>query len=149
LILDIILIVLFLIIAIIGYKVGFLTTVIKIASAISGIVIAIWLTKPVTNMVVDLNWDSAIESRIYTNITTSEVFIKYTEGGEGVTGITALLEELGIPSFLSSFIASGIVDTVNPTEVAMKIADAVSYVFVFIITSCVLFIFKESLSFVR
>lgn len=142
-ILDIILIVLFLIIAIIGYKVGFLTTVLKIASAISGIIIAIWLTKPVTNMVVEANWDSAIESRIYTNITTSDVFLKYTEGGEGVTGITALLEELGVPSFLSGFIASGIVDTINPTEVATKIADSLSYVFVFIITFVALLIFSS------
>ena len=142
-ILDIILILLCIIIAIIGYKVGFLTTVLKITSAISGIIIAIWLTKPVTNMVVDLNWDSAIENRIYENITTSDVFIKYTESGEGVAGVTALLEELGVPSFLSGFIASGIVDTVNPTEVALKISEGISYVFVFIITFLALLIFSS------
>ena len=142
-ILDIIIIVLFLIIVIIGYKVGFLTTLLKLTSALSGIIIALCLTKPVTNLVVDAGWDSAMEEKIYTNITTSEVFIAYTEGGEGVNGINNLLQELGIPSFMSGFIASGIADSVNPTELARSIADGVSYVFTFIITFFSLLIFSS------
>ena len=142
-ILDIIIIVLFLIIVIIGYKVGFLTTLLKLTSALSGIIIALCLTKPVTNLAVDAGWDSAMEEKIYTNITTSEVFIAYTEGGEGVNGINNLLQELGIPSFMSGFIASGIADSVNPTELARSIADGVSYVFTFIITFFSLLIFSS------
>lgn len=142
-ILDIILILLFIIIAIIGYKVGFLPTILKIASAISGLIIAVCFTEPVANLVVEWNWDSAIKTQVFTNITTSDVFVKYTEGGEGVIGITALLEELGIPSFLSGFIASGIVDSVNPTEIAQHIANSISYMFVFVITFLVLLIFSS------
>ena len=110
-VLDIIIIVLFIVIAIIGYKVGFLATLLKLTSALSGIIIALCLTKPVTNLAVDAGWDSAMENKIYTNITTSEVFISYTEGGEGVEGINKLLQELGIPAFMSGFVASGIADS--------------------------------------
>ena len=142
-ILDIIIILLFIIVAIIGYKVGFLTTLLKFTSALSGIIIALCLTKPVTNLAVDSGWDSAMENKIYTNITTSEVFISYTEGGEGVDGINNLLQELGIPSFMSGFIASGIADSVKPNEIATKIADGVSYIFTFIITFFALLIFSS------
>ena len=142
-ILDIILILLFILIGFIGYKVGFLTTLLKLTSAFSGIIIAVCLTKPITNLVVDWGWDSAMESKIYTNITTSDVFIAYTEGGEGVNGINQLLQELGIPPFISGFVAAGIVDSVNPLEIAAHIADGVSYVFTFIIIFVFLLIFSS------
>ena len=142
-ILDIILILLFILIGFIGYKVGFLTTLLKLTSAFSGIIIAVCLTKPITNVVVDWGWDSAMESKIYNNIITSDVFVAYTEGGEGVAGITQLLQELGIPPFISGFVAAGIVDSVNPLEIAANIADGVSYVFTFIITFVFLLIFSS------
>ena len=142
-VLDIILILLFIIIGFIGYKVGFLATLIKITSIFSGLIIAICLAQPVTDLVTNWGWDSAMENTIYTNITTSDVFVAYTEGGEGVTGIDQLLQELGIPSFVSGFVAEGIVGSVDPLEVARGIADGVSYVFTFIITFVALLIFSS------
>lgn len=142
-ILDLIIVLLFLLIAFIGYKVGFLATLIKFTSAFSGIIIAVFLTKPITNLAVEANWDSAMESKIYTNITTSDVFIAYTEGGEGVEGINQLLQELGIPPFISGFVAAGIAETMDPMQIAAKIADGVSYVFVFIITFVSLLLFSS------
>ena len=142
-VLDIIIIVLFIVIAIIGYKVGFLATLLKLTSALSGIIIALCLTKPVTNLAVDAGWDSAMENKIYTNLTTSEVFISYTEGGEGVEGINKLLQELGIPAFMSGFVASGIADSVDPLQIARDISDGISYVVTFIITFFALLIFSS------
>ncbi len=142
-ILDLILILLFIIVAIIGYKVGFLTTLLKLTSALSGLIIAICFTKPVTNLVVNWGWDSAIEEKIYNNIVSSDAFMAYTEGGEGVEGIGKLLEELGLPSFISSFIAGGIVDSVDPLEIATSISEGVSYVFVFMIVFVLLLVFSS------
>ena len=142
-ILDLILILLFVIVAVIGYKVGFLTTLIKLTSALSGIIIAICFTKPVTNLVVSWGWDNAIEEKVYTNIVSSEAFVAYTEGGEGVEGISNLLQELGLPSFISGFVASGLVDSVDPLEIASGIASGVSYVLVFMIVFVALLLFSS------
>ena len=142
-ILDLIIILLVIIIGFIGYKVGFLTTLIKLTSALSGIIIAICFTKPITNMVCDLGWDKAVEDQVYANVISSDVFQTYVEGGEGVNGINQLLQELGIPSFISSFIAGGIAESIDPHEIALKIADGVSYVLVFLITFVALLLFSS------
>lgn len=142
-ILDIILIVLVIIIGIIGYKVGFLTTLIKLTSALSGLIIALCLTEPITNIAVDWGLDNSIEERVYENITTSEAFLRYTEGGEGVEGINNLLQDLGIPSFISGFLAEGISGMVDPIEIAKEISSGVSYVFVFVIVFVFLLIFSS------
>lgn len=143
LILDIILIVLFLIVAIIGYKVGFLTTLLKLTSALSGIIIAICFTEPVTNLAIEWELDNSIEQTVYNNITTSNAFKAYTEGGAGVIGIDNLLQELGLPSFISNFVASKIVDSVDPLEIASSISQSISYVFMFIIVFLILLIFSS------
>ena len=142
-ILDIILIALFLIVAIIGYKVGFLTTLLKLTSALSGIIIAICFTEPVTNLAIEWELDNSIEQTVYNNITTSNAFKAYTEGGAGVIGIDNLLQELGLPSFISNFVASKIVDSVDPLEIATSISQSISYVFMFIIVFLILLIFSS------
>lgn len=142
-ILDLILVLLIVIVVVIGYKVGFLTTLIKLTSALSGLIIAICFTKPLTNIVVEWGWDNAIEEKVYTNITSSEAFLAYTENGEGVEGLTGLLEELGLPPFISMFVAEGIVDGVNPLEIARTIASSVSYVVVFLIMFVGLLLFSS------
>lgn len=142
-ILDIILILLIIIVGVIGYKVGFLTTLIKLTSALSGLIIAICLTKPITTVAVDWGLDSAMEEQIYQNITSSEAFLKYTEEGAGVDGINSLLQELGIPPFVSGFVAGGIVESIDANQIARSIADGVSYVFVFIIVFLILLLFSS------
>ncbi len=142
-ILDLILIALFLIVAIIGYKVGFLTTLLKLTSALSGIIIAICFTKPVTNLAIEWGLDDSIEQTVYTNITTSDAFIAYTEGGAGVEGVNNLLQELGLPSFIANFVAGSLADAVDPLEIATSISQGVSYVFVFIIVFLLLLIFSS------
>ena len=142
-ILDLILIGLFIIVAIIGYKVGFLTTLLKLTSALSGIIIAVCFTKPVTNLAINWGLDDTISERVYTNIVSSEAFVAYSEGGAGVEGINNLLQELGLPSFISNFVASSIVDSVNPLEIAKGISDGVSYVFIFVVVFLLLLIFSS------
>ena len=142
-VLDLILILLFIIVAVIGYKVGFLTTLIKLTSTLSGIIIAICFTKPVTNVVVDWGWDNAIEAKVYNNITSSEAFLAYTDGGEGIEGINNLLQQLGLPSFISGFVASGLVDKFNPNDIAIGISQGVSYVLVFMIVFVSLLLFSS------
>ena len=142
-ILDIILILLIIVVGFVGYKVGFLTTLIKLTSALSGLIIAICLTKPVTTLVVDWGIDNAMEEQIYTNITTSEAFLKDTEGENGIDGINTLLQELGIPSFVSGFVAGGIAETVDTNQIARDISSGVSYVFVFVIVFVILLLFSS------
>ena len=48
-ILDLIVVLLFLLFIYIGYKIGFIRTLVKFASALSGIIIALCLTKPTTS----------------------------------------------------------------------------------------------------
>lgn len=147
-ILDLILIIVLLLICFIGYKVGFLTTLIKMASAISGLIIAIVLTKPVTTIVTDAKWDREIETNIYQNITTSEAFEKYNQVGENEQGLAVLLEELGIPHFLSETISHQIADSVDPTLIATTIADKVSYAVMCVIVFICLLIFSSLFFFI-
>jgi hypothetical protein len=140
---DIIFILLVIIVAVIGYKVGFLTTLLKLTSALSGLIIAICLTEPITNVAVEWGLDNPIEEKVFTNITTSEAFLRYTEGGEGIEGINSLLQELGIPSFISGFIAEGVAEIIDPVEIAREIASTVSHVAIFIIIFIFLLIFSS------
>ena len=69
------------------------------------VIIALCLTKPVTNLMLDMGCGEQITERAYNNIVTSDAFIAYSAGEEGAEGISFLLEELGIPSFVSGLIA--------------------------------------------
>ena len=144
-ILDIILILLFLFVVYTGYKVGFLTTLLKLASGISGLIIALCLTQPVTNLAVNNGWNDSIENKVYNNITSSEVFDAYIEGGQGVEGLNNLLKQLGIPSFMSELIAEGIVDGFNPEEIARSISEGVGYFVTLVIVFFALMIFSSIL----
>jgi hypothetical protein len=134
--LDLILILLILLIGFIGYKVGFLVTIIKFASLVGGLILAIVLVKPTTNFVTDIGLDNALETRIYENITTSDAFVKYADSGSGVEGVTELLEELGIPGFLSEMIADKLYTEIDLYGIATEISDTISYA----ITSVIVFI---------
>ena len=135
-ILDIIVILLFLFVIYMGYKVGFLKTMLKFASGISGLIIALCLTQPITKLVVEQGWNNSIETKIYDNVMASEAFSAYTEGGKGVEGLNNLLKELGIPSFMSGFVAEGLVEKINPEEIAISISESVGYV----VTTVVIFV---------
>ena len=147
-ILDLILIGLFLIIAFIGYKVGFLTTLIKIASGISGLIIAILLVRPTTNLVTDLNVDRQLENKIYSNITTSDAFVKYNEYGEGEEGLALLINELGIPKFLAKTISHKLSESIDPEAIALTIADSISYAIVSVIVFFALLLLSWLLFFI-
>ena len=148
-ILDLIIILLFIIVAVVGYKIGFLATLVKLTSTLSGIIIAICFTKPITNVAVSWGLDNAIEERVYENITTSEAFLAYTEAGAGVEGLSTLLQELGIPAFMSGVVAGGIVNSVDPLEIARGISSGISYVLLFIIVFVGLLIFSPFCFFLR
>lgn len=147
-ILDIIIIVLALGVVYLGYKIGFLTAVLKLTSSISGILMALFFGKPLTKLFISWGWGDWIRERAFNNIVSSDAYFAYTEGGEGAKGVSYLLQQLGLPSFISNFIAPGIVESVNPTEVANGIADGVSYVFIFIITFLGLLIFSSLIFFI-
>ena len=142
-ILDIIIILLFIIVAVIGYKVGFLTTLVKLTSTLSGIIIAICFSKPITNLAVNWGLDNGIEETVYNNIVTSEAFEAYTEAGAGVEGLSELLQQLGIPSFMSGVVASGLVNSVEPLQIARSIAEGISYVLVFLLVFVGLLLFSS------
>lgn len=132
-ILDLIVLAILVLVGFIAYKVGFLTSLLKMASGLSGLIIAIVFVSPITNFVTTINLDKGMETTIYENIVSSDAFVAYTDGGAGVEGLTQLLDELGVPGFLSEFIAKGIADSIDPLEVASVISDKVSYAVVFVI----------------
>jgi hypothetical protein len=142
-ILDIILILLFLIVVYAGYKAGFLTTFLKMASGISGIIIALCLTQPVTNLAVNNGWNDSLENKIYNNVISSEAFDAYIEGGKGVEGLNNLLKELGVPGFVSEFVAEGIVDSFNPQEIAQSISEGIGYIVTLVVVFFALLIFSS------
>ena len=139
-ILDIIIILLFLLVIFTGYKTGFLTTVLKFASGIAGVIIALCLTQPVTNLAVEQGWNDSIETQIYENIVSSEAFAAYVDGGQGVDGLNNLLKEVGVPSFMSEFVAERIAEGINPEEIAVSISESVGYVITLVIVFVALLI---------
>lgn len=142
-ILDIIVIILFLLFIYIGYRVGFIRTLVKFASALSGLIIALCLAKPTTNLIINAGWSDGVYERAYENVITSDAFASYLAAENGEVGANYLLEELGIPSFISGFIAPTIADNIDPLEVASGIAEGVRYVTVFVITFIGLLIFSS------
>lgn len=147
-ILDLVLVGLLLILCFIGYKIGFLVTLVKIASGISGLILAFLLAKPAANIATDRNLDLKLETNIYNNITSSEAFVKYSEAGGGEAGLSILIEELGIPKFISNLISNKIVDSVNPTDIALSIANNISYIVVCVIAFFALLIFSSFFFFI-
>ena len=147
-ILDIILILLFLVVGFIGYKSGFLTTLLKLASGISGLIIALCLTQPVTNLAVNNGWNDSIEAKIYNNISTSEAFNAYIEGGKGVEGLSSLLKELGIPSFMSGFVAEEIASNVDPQVIATSVSESVARMITLIIVFVALLVLSSVIFFI-
>ena len=144
-ILDIIIILLFLLVIFIGYKTGFLSTLLKLASAISGIIIALCLTQPVTNLAVEQGWNDSIETKIYENIVSSEAFAAYVDGGQGVEGLNNLLKEVGVPAFMSEFVAERIAEGINPEEIAVSISESVGYVITLVVVFVALLILSALL----
>ena len=147
-ILDLIVVLLFLLFIYIGYKIGFIRTLVKFASALSGIIIALCLTKPTTNLVIKLGWSDGVYERALENVLVSDAFASYIAAGEGEVGTNELLEELGIPSFISGFIAPKVADSVDPFAIASGIAEGVRYVTVFVVTFIFLLIFSSIIFFV-
>lgn len=125
-ILDIALIVLTLAVIFIGYKVGFLTTFVKLASMVSGIIVAFLLTEPVTNKVCEWGWDDGISDNIYNNITSADAFQEYYANGGGQAGISAILTELGIPEFLSEFVAGELISNIDAEGAARAVSEGIS-----------------------
>ena len=147
-ILDLSIIALLIILCFIGYKVGFLVTLIKIASGISGLIMAIIFTQPTTRVLTNLDVDSNLENKIYYNITSSEAFVKYNELGANEEGLGLLIEELGIPKFMANIISHNIADNFNPDNIAHLIADNVSFVIFCVITFFGILFFSSLLFFV-
>lgn len=144
-ILDIVLCVLLIVICFIGYKVGFLTTFIKLTSVLSGLVLAILFTSPVTNQVCKWGWDDGISNNIYENIISSDAFNAYFEAGGGEAGINDILIEVGIPSFLSGFIAEKLMSSVDPIEAAMTVSNGLSKMAMSVIIFFIILIFSSLL----
>lgn len=122
---DILLIALAVLFIFIGYKVGFLATFVKIASILSGLILAFLLTKPTANLACDMGLDNGISNNIYNNITSSEEF-QNIQGSEGTLKMADLLEELGFPKFVSKFAAKEILNSQDPFVAARSVADAIS-----------------------
>ncbi len=147
-ILDIVFIILILSVIFAGYKVGFLTTFVKMTSMVSGIVIAILFTEPLTNKVCEWGWDDGISQNIYENITTADAFKEYYANGGGEAGLSAILEELGLPEFLSDFVAGALNDNVDVAGAAQAVSDGISRAAMMVIVFIFLLIFSSVAFFV-
>lgn len=147
-ILDVAFIILILAVAILGYKVGFITTFIKMTSMIGGLILAILLTTPITDLVCDRGLDDPISNNIYENITSAEAFQEYYANGGGEDGISAILTELGIPEFLSDFVAHEFICNVDAEGAARAVSEGMSRAFASVVIFLALLIFSSLLFFV-
>ncbi len=137
-ILDLSIFLLLLISIIIGAKVGFLQYILKIASLFTGFIIAVFLTSPVTKLIMKTSIGDNVQDNIKNNIFTSDI---YTSGNlSSNASIVELLEEIGVPKFLSS-ILSGLIDNIGTSEeIINSIAHNVGTLIVGIVTFFVLLI---------
>lgn len=105
---DIVIVALFLLALFVGYKVGLMSQVVKIASAICGLFTAILFAKPFAAFIGPKLLNAPIYDKIYNNVITSDQLSSLTSTSSVKEGVTQTLTNLGFPGFLSSFISSGV-----------------------------------------
>jgi len=135
-ILDVGLGVFFLIIIIIGYKVGFLRAVIKIASSFGGFVMAVLFTEPLTEKAINLGIFNNLSNKIASNIKASDAYQQYALTDNREAGINEMLSKLGIPEFMSKFFSNAFVEHLNVDEAVEFISNGITKAFA---TICVFF----------
>lgn len=149
-ILDFIIIGIFLIIAFVGYKVGFFRTILGVASVISGLIVSLFLTAPITRLLFGWGVGSGLSDNFYGKFTTGELATIYNNAGGGQAGIRAILIEIKVPGFFADIFsakASGDTFEVVCRSVADGIAKLILGVIVFIVllfaTSLIIWILKK------
>lgn len=133
-ILDIILIVILIAFAFIGYKIGLIPTLLKLASGISGLFVALVFTRTTADTAINMGLADGLENTILDNVVNNSAYQTYLEGGKGEAGLNFLLNELGIPSFVSKLISSSLASSFDPENVANVISSAITYAIVLVIS---------------
>ena len=126
-ILDIIIVVATLLFMFIGYKVGFVRVILKIASIFSGLIVAIVLTSTVTKLAFGWGMMHGLSDKMTDKVMANETFQTYCESGGGEDGAAAVLESLGFPKFLAKLVGNSVgAGAGTPEEVARHIGDGIA-----------------------
>lgn len=123
-ILDGIIIILFSITLIIGFKIGFLRSIIKIASSLCGLIFALVFFGSFANQLVQWGWQEPIAENIYNNVLESEALQDLNTNSE--EALSNLMSELGLPNFISNILTSAIADKIDAEDIALTVSDIIS-----------------------
>ncbi len=147
--LDLIVVAVLLIAFFLGFKVGFLTYALKIASIFTGLIMTLIIVTPIKNAVMDSSIGES-EIQYYAEMIESSDY--YVLGGDS---LQELLVDIGIPSFFASILDSLIITDGNDIvySVATAIAGIVMWLKVFFIvliaTTLLMFILKVFIKRIR
>ena len=158
-ILDIIFIALALVFLFIGYKIGVFRIALKIASFFSGLLIAIFLTRPITNLTFSWGLGQGFSDHFYEKIVSNEIYQAYDAAGGGQAGYQALFENFGFPGFVAKIFAGMVADNVgeDAAQISRMAADGIAKVILGIIvffallllSSIIIAILKKSFKEIR
>ena len=137
-ILDIILIVLLIAFGFIGYKIGFFSTLLKMASGISGLIVAVVFSRSAADGAMQLGVADGLENSILEKVTSTSAYQTFLEAKDASEGLKNLLTELGIPSFISGLITNSLGLSIDPDAVAHTIANSITYAIVLVASFLVL-----------
>lgn len=158
-IIDILIVLFILLLAFIGYKIGFFNTALKIGSVISGFVFSIALCKPFSKFL-GLFFYKPLFNRYNRKVRSLEVFQKITGAENPNDALKEVLVDLNFPNKLASFIAK----RVNVSDVenlqnsiangiskvmANTILVVISFIVLLIGTAIVLFIMRKFIETLR
>ena len=133
-ILDIILIVLLIAFGFIGYKVGFFSTLLKTASGISGLIVALVFSRSAADGAMQLGVADGLEITILDKVTSTTAYQTFLEAKDATEGLKLLLEDLGMPTFLANLITNSLGLSIDPDMVAQTIANSITYAIVLVVS---------------
>ncbi|MFI3284481.1 MAG: CvpA family protein [Erysipelotrichaceae bacterium] len=123
-ILDGIIIILFLVTLIIGFKIGFIKSIIKLASSLCGLIFALIFFGSLANLLIQWGWQEPIAENIYNNVLESETLQDINTNSE--EALTNLMDELGLPDFISNILTTALSDKINSEDIAITISEIIS-----------------------
>ncbi len=131
-ILDIIFILMFFLAILVGYKVGFLRYILKIASILAGFISSLLLVGPISKFVIDTSMGQYVKNIVRLNVENTEAFTTF---GDDAT-ISEIFTELGFSDVLATIIES-IIKSMNTVETTLL--EAITYSITLLLITIVTF----------
>lgn len=144
--LDVIVICVFLLAVVLGYKIGFLNYVVKIASIFTGILLTVVVINPVHGLVMDSSLGQAEITYYEEKIISSDFY----QESEGELELEDLLIDIGIPGLVSGVISSLLLIDSTSDDFAISLATMAAnlsiwikcFVILVVFTSIIIYLIK-------